>query len=690
MPIPIAQIPDMTSTQLGLTPPTAGAMAAPLQGASQLVRGIASVGTAFEQHTDRLQAMENTYLESEQRSKIAEEISKFEMGLDQNTDPSSYLTSLDQTLARTRSLTQDAKLPPAVRDKLQLHHMQVEDSTRIRTAERAAKTTAKRAGMALQNEMDAAITYRNRDAYVDALDRGVEAGMVFPEQRDQALTRYEQEDAYHALTAEIEADPEQALSDLQDDAIQQRYPHLTPENRERLTGYAAQLQNKAKAQTWEQLSVESLSGNILSREEITRLAQEGDISAAQAGSYIRAHHSPEPPAFEPLVYENARKQITDYDPANDPSGANRATLAANIATLPLPKEYIAELQDQYKSRITPTPEQAARHTLAKPYLERIESDWKAEAFGDWYDMEKDPVEGRISRKIIREKDFDQALSYQRNVQDTFLRWLDKQPAEIDPTEVGKKYDEIKTQVLKNQIIPDLAPPSMAPPPSYEDPLDGASLLPWPPLDAQPDTRTSQNDTQAAPIGTFGGQPVFKPGIPIRRAATSIFGGDADPEDNGLSANGGSNNATAGVAIPQKMLQTMFPGKDKAWHFANVKIVVRADNGTQRVLPLVDYGTAEWVTQREKNHKLDLNPKAVAALGGQPIYRNGKLTSHSGFQTVDFTITTDNAKNIDPKTSSYQALKSNWFADKKPTDPEQVLSGLTALQDAFYSSTPPTA
>ena len=151
-----------------------------------------------------------------------------------------------------------------------------------------------------------------------------------------------------------------------------------------------------------------------------------------------------------------------------------------------------------------------------------------------------------------------------------------------------------------------------------------------------------------------------PGIPYRRAATSVFGGNADPEDNGLSANGGSNNATAGVAIPQKMLQAMFPGKDKAWHFKNVKVMVKADNGTTRVLPLVDYGTAEWVTEREGRHKLDLNPKAVAALGGTPIYKNGKLTSHAGFQTVDFTITTDNAANLDPKTTSLDTLKKAWF------------------------------
>jgi hypothetical protein len=355
----------------------------------------------------------------------------------------------------------------------------------------------------------------------------------------------------------------------------------------------------------------------------------------------------------------------------------RANIAAMLATTPLPKEYSSELQSQFKARSTPDSPDAPKHRLAAEYDTRLESEWKAESFGNWYEMEKDPIDGRISRKIITEQDFDRALSYKTKVKDTFSAWLQTQPPDLDPIEAGKKYTEIKSSILKNDMPPpDLFIPSMAPMPSFSDPLEGVSadgapgVLPMPP----------QDGPKTSSIGTFGGQPIPPPGVFIKNAATSIFGGNSDPEDNGLSANGGPNNDVAGVAIPQKMLQAMFPGKDKAWHFKNVKVVVKADNGQTQTLPLRDYGTAEWVTQREKNHKLDLNPKAVTALGGAPIYRNGQLVSHAGFKSVDFAITTDNAANLPPQTD-YNQQKAAWFRDKKPTHPDQIISGLTALRSA---------
>ena len=56
----------------------------------------------------------------------------------------------------------------------------------------------------------------------------------------------------------------------------------------------------------------------------------------------------------------------------------------------------------------------------------------------WFDMEKDPQEGRIARKIIRPKDWERALSYKNQLTDAFTGWLAQQPADIDPIEAGRK------------------------------------------------------------------------------------------------------------------------------------------------------------------------------------------------------------------------------------------------------------
>jgi len=260
----------------------------------------------------------------------------------------------------------------------------------------------------------------------------------------------------------------------------------------------------------------------------------------------------------------------------------------------------------------------------------------------------------------------------------FNTWLNQQPDDLDPLDAGKKYNEIKADILKNHIPVDIEIPTFAPIPTFADPLESTTPDGTPGVLPKPDPKTSMR-------GTFGGQPIPAPGMFIRGSNTTVFGGDADPNDNGLSANGGSNNAIPGVAMPEKMLKAMFPGKSKEWFFDNVKVVVKADNGLQKVLPLVDYGTAEWVTERAKNHVLDLNPKAVAALGGQAIYKNGRLQSHAGFQSVDFAVTTAKAGMMDPKTATRPELKTSWFQDKKPRHPDQIESGLSALYDNYFQT-----
>lgn len=666
MPIPIIQVPDLAlSGNIGVRPNLA-ADNAPWEGLQQTAAGIAKVGEAFAEQANKVQALENTYKESEARQQITKQFSDYETALDTNNEPSTYLPDFDKVVTQTQSFTNGKDIAPDVADNLRRWHMEQSSAMRNRIAERAAGVTTKRASMAIQNELDVAAQYNNEEAYDDAWNRGIKGGIFFPEQRDKGKTHFNQTATYFQLRKAIDDDPITSAEQLETDEIDERYPHLTPENKERLTKYAEQKKNDRVAETWTEIQKASLEGKVMSKEELLSMVKQDDITPAQAASYIRTYHDEADPQYVPLVYDQARSMIHSYDPAKDPTGAVRAGIATSLATTPLPKQFIQELQSQFESKVKKPDE--PKHKLATEYEKRIDMEWKSETFGDWFDMEKDPVEGRISRKIIREGDFDKALSYKSKVQSQFDAWLQTQSDDLDPIEAGKQYSEIKTKVLQGETPVQLTPPNPYATPKFRDPV--------PPADSE--------RTKTSSIGTFGGQRIPPPGMFIRRAATSVFGGKNDPEDNGLSANGGSNNAFAGVAIPEKMLKTMFPGKDKAWHFKNVKVVVRADNGLQRVLPLIDYGTAEWVAEREKNHKLDLNPKAVAALGGKAIFRNGKLRSHAGFAKVDFAITTDNAKNL-PANTPLEEQKTAWFNDKKPHHPDQIESGLAALYEAFNLS-----
>lgn len=474
MAIPIIQVPSLAPTSLNFATPSAQGLAGPAAALGEVARGIAQVGGELGQHAAQVQQMENAFQESEARQQIAGEFAALDLELQRNTDPATYAKKLDETLQRTQKFIQGDTLAPIVRQRLALAHDEIAANQRLQVNERAASMTAKRASLALKNEMEAARTYGDRPAFESAIDRGTEAGLVLPEQKQAALLEFDQYTAYDAMAKAIDNDPETSLDQLNSEDFQTRHPLITPENRDRLQGYAVKKSNLHKAETWDQIAIAGMEGKILSREDILAMAKEGDISPAQAGSYISNYHGEANPVHDPLLYESARSQILTYDPGNDESGAIRVQIAANIATLALPKESIAELKDQLQARVNPKKSEQPKHRLAADYEKRLAQEWSTEAFGNWYEREKDPIDGRIAQKIINEKDFDTALSYKDKVSRYFNAWLNQQPDDLDPLEAGKKYNEIKAEVMKNHTPVDIEVPTFAPIPTFADPLDGTT------------------------------------------------------------------------------------------------------------------------------------------------------------------------------------------------------------------------
>jgi hypothetical protein len=474
MAIPIVQIPSLDPQSIGYATPSAQALAGPTAALGEVARGIAEVGGELGQHAAQVQQMENAFQESEARQKIAGEFANLDLELQRNTDPATYAKKLDETLQRTGAIVQNESFAPSVRMNLAKDHSDIAAQQRIKTAQLAASMTAKRAALALKNEMDAARTYGDRPAFESALNRGGDAGLVLPEQKQSALLEFDQYESYNAMAKAIDADPQTLLEQLNSEDFQNNHPLITPENRERLQSYAVKKNNLHKAETWDQIAIAGMEGTILSREDILTMAKEGDISPAQAGSYINAYHGPTPPTHDPLLFESARSQILAYDPANDESGAIRAQIAANIATLALPKESIRELQNQFQARVDPKKSEQPRHRLAAEYEKRLDQEWKTEAFGNWFEYQKNPIDGRIAQKIINEKDFDTALSYKDKVSRYFNHWLNQQPDDLDPLDAGKKYNEIKADILKNHTPVDIEIPSFAPIPTFTDPLEGTT------------------------------------------------------------------------------------------------------------------------------------------------------------------------------------------------------------------------
>ena len=182
----------------------------------------------------------------------------------------------------------------------------------------------------------------------------------------------------------------------------------------------------------------------------------------------------------------------------------------------------------------------------------------------------------------------------------------------------------------------------------------------------------------------GGQPIKAPGGVYQNAAATVFGGKNDPADNGLSAFGGTTGegGREGVAIPQKLLAAKFPGKAKPWLATNVRTVVRAPNGTMRVLDLADLGTAEWVWEKNKRPTLDLTPAAAQMLGGEVVYQNGKMTGLKGLDNLNFAVVSIDTGDTPLAGTPWEDAKQAWFATNKPKSMTQADNGLIALRHAW--------
>lgn len=134
---------------------------------------------------------------------------------------------------------------------------------------------------------------------------------------------------------------------------------------------------------------------------------------------------------------------------------------------------------------------------------------------------------------------------------------------------------------------------------------------------------SIDDPQGGPLFNFGGRTYGQDWGP---ATATVFGGQNDPEDNGLSAFGGptGSGGREGVAIPAKVLQQTIGGTKSDWERAGAEVTLA--DGTKTVLPIADLGTAERIWERNQGPTLDLTPGAVGSLGGAVITdRNGRQT-----------------------------------------------------------------
>jgi hypothetical protein len=593
--IRLAEVPGLNGTSLGLPSVSAQAIAAPAVALGHLAQSIADVAQPFHKVALQVQANENAVLESQRRTQLSEGYAQLSLDLQRDPDPQSHLDRVNAFLGEHASTFDDPDLPPVLRQRLGQHFTSFASAARIRTAENAARLSTKRAGLAVQSELQAAKEAGDPDRYNEAIATGRDAGILLPEHEDALQADFRQHTTFRQMVRTIDADPLGSEEQLADPDFLDRYPDLKLENLDKLRRYAGQQANGHRAEFWDGVLNAALDQgeghSILSLEDLGTLAEQGDITPQQRASYIRSFHAPEPPVFDPVLYEGAAAAIGTYDPASDPTGALLATLRGNIATLPLPDEHLAELRSRLSDRAKPPSSRTTQHRLGGDFSRLTTEYFNQGKFGDWFTLSDHDNDPRTAdRQVIDLPSYHAALAAQRTFRDAWEGYLETAPADLDPVQAQEAFKQLHQQSIDAAPALDLGiPDAGAPPIDYERRVNDALGIP--------------PQSSNAPTGASGALPGELAGYTqSAREAARLHG---LPEDDFLAAlseasNGGTSNL---LATHRNAAGTTGPSGPLAYPSLEASIAAYAaahKSAKPPTLNAADWGAteADWFAQAQ--------------------------------------------------------------------------------------------
>jgi hypothetical protein len=674
--IRLPEIPDLQQTAIRM--PAMSGKSPQATALGNLAQSIGNVGEAFAKHADTIDKQDQLYKSSDWRNKLRENYANFQLENAKEPDPVKRLKSEKDWLVTYKGSLEDQGFNDETKIRESLHYDDFATSARIGSAQDAARQNTQRAALAWSNEYEALKEAGNREGYADLRKRGIDGGILLPEQLDKmdkdfekAVNNYDRAIKFQDLQRQIDQNPHGLLNSLEKPDAPQAYG-LDTEAIDSLRRQAAHKKNQHDGEFWDGVLNQTLTSGspTISKEDLQKLAEDGSISPNQRASYLNAYYGPTEPSYDEGIFSKVHEAIASYDPAKDPTQSALAKMRGDLATVPLPKESLRVLNDQLSGKLK-SPD-SPKNRLESDFSRQTANHFDSGRFGSWFALkDTDNNSSTAPTKVINAVDYGKALITRRHFLDAWDSYLKAAPADLPPEEAQKTYDTLFQKIVVDKApLPDLSVPGSAPAPDFEKELD--KLFPQ-----------KSKPTDKSTSSTFGGQPIQPAGRYYENARPTVFGGTNDPADNGLSAFGGTTGAGGreGVAIPQSILAATFPGKDKKWIADNVKVHVKTDAGTDAVLNVADYGTAESIWQRDKRPVLDLTEGAIAQLGGRATYNShGKLSGVEGFKNVNFALTTGKAGTLPPD-SPWEDLWRDWFADKRPTHPDQIQSGLAALWES---------
>lgn len=663
--IRLPDLPTVPQQSLGAPAMSAQAAAAPAQALGHVAESIASVSGHFYDHAVKIQRMENARQISEARNSLATAYAQHQIDLQSDLDPASRMEKTRAFIAGAQQfIPSDA--PPEVQDQLGEFLSDWSSRAEIHQAEDSSRLSIRRAKQAADNELEEATRNNNITAAHDAIERT--AAFTTPEERDKLKANVNRQIKSNVVASMIDANPIESERQLEDSDFLKRYPELDADDQRRLSRYAYQKANQARDDFMNKVII---SGEPITEEDLQVMASEGLITPDTHARYalsIRQNAAKVPPAFDSAIYETAYTQIIGYDPTKDETGANIAQLRQWLASQPLPKESISELNDRLNNLLKPETNPAMTK-LESDFAAKIGTDFTRGDFGKYrfpVDHDNNPATAPITP--INRESYDKAWQLRGQFAEEWRKTLKTLPETATFNDLQNSYNALKQSYRDKKPVPVITPPAVAP------------------ITFDPDRAINPT------AGNFGGQPIKAPGAFYSGAAATVFGGKNDPGDKGNSAFGGKTGAGGreGAAIPQAVLEASFPGKSKKWLAENVRVLVKTPNGMTHSLPIADLGTAEWVWQKNQRPVIDLTPGAVKQLGGSVrTSSTGKLTGISGLETLDFAVVSTDI-GTDFKGKSWDETQDAWWKIHRPHSEAAAYAALTALKSRWEQSTYQTA
>ncbi len=657
--IRLPDIPGLRQTAINAPGVSARALAAPAIALDGLAQSIGRVSEQFHARAVQVQKLENARVESERRTQLAESYAQLQRELETDPDPQSHLDRTMAFLQQSKGLMEDPSLPPAARDSLRMHFDSFASQARIRSGEISSRLAIKRAFLAAENEVGAAVAANDEAGAMAAIDRMLASGAVLPEEADAQRTKVKTTLRHNRMVEEIKADPLGAEKRLADP---RHVKDLSPEQLHSLQTYAEREANRYRADFVDELTI---AGVTPTADELAAMEAFGKIDKSTHARWLTKIRAAAVPVMDPAIYEETYGQIMSYDPAKDPSGRVEAQLRAWVASQPLPEASIKELNERLTKKLNPAEARKPKSVHESAFASKIAADFNR---GDWgkfrfpFDHDNNPSTAPVMR--VTREEYDKAWRLRGMFTDQWRATLASLPDDAPFETVQSAYEALKKFFADKKPVPEIKLPDKLP------------------LAIDPD-KVYQG---LAPQASFGGQPVKAAGESYQGAAATVFGGPDDPNDNGRSALGGKTGpgGREGSAVPKDLLSAKFPGKDKTWIAANVRTVVRDPQGVMHTLKVADFGTAEWVWKRNGRPTLDLTEGAVKELGGKVIYQNGRLAGVKGLDALDFAVVSIDTGGL-LAGQAWEDVKSAWFRVNKPRNHEAATTSLVALRDAWHQA-----